>query len=630
MKIKTKAATPNSELDQRIRDALSSAKMALWEFDLKKGIVEWTGKVTKHFYDFAQSFDGTITQYLNLIHPDDSGHVLDIISKSAKDGGTFFNQHRIKWPDGTYHWVEGMGNVLKSGDSIKLTGTVQDITERRQVEIERTDWQKRYQLVANSVDILTYLYDHNTKMIQWSENTEPLFGYHPNEIEDIDDWEKNIHPDDLQYTQDEFERAENQLDVYDINYRFKDKYGNYMHIHDKGIFIGNGKMLGIILDITDIKQAEQALKESRSRFKSMIHDMNIGVGLYDKTTKPLLCNRMAFELLGLTEGQFMGKAALDPNWKIIHNDGAPFDQEDFPIPISIKTGKPVRQTIMGVHRPSKKDMVWLLVDAEPVFNSEGRLLHVICTYSDITEQRKAQDALNEKNKILTTLANELRGKNERLLEFAQIVSHNLRSPISSIVSLLEIYKKGDSSRAEIIQHIDGVSSKALKTIEELNEVLKIQQEDNVIPQWVDFNEHLQHAISVQKGAIMESEAKIIADFEVRKVLYSPIYLESIMLNLLSNSLKYRSKERRCEVSVRSYLDGENNLILEWKDNGLGLDVREHKKDLFKLGKRFHSNEDSRGVGLFLIKNQINAMGGTIGVESEVGAWTKFIINIGTK
>lgn len=623
----TRTATAQTELNRRIKDALSSAKMSLWEFDLNNGLLDWTGNVSKHFYDFAQSFDGTVAQYINLIHDDDRSSVFEII-ENAKVGNSFYNQHRIKWPDGSYHWVEGIGNIVDSGGSVKLTGTVQDITDKKKIELERADWQQKYELVAKSARLVVYHYDHDTGSIQWSGNTEELFGYRSSVINHIEPWEANIHPDDLQYTLDEFEKAEKNKEVFDIKYRFKVASGNYIHLHDKGVFVGDGniKMLGMIADITEIKEANEALLESESRFKSMIHDMNIGVGLYDTDTAPILCNKMAYELLGLSENQFLGKAALDPNWEVIHRDGSEFRNEEFPIPMAVKTGKPVRQCVMGVHRPISKDFVWLLVDAEPVFSSDNQLRHVICTFSDITELRKAQEKLDEKNKILTTLADELKAKNDRLLEFAQIVSHNLRSPISSIVSLLELYRSGDSAtREEIIGHIQNVSSKSLNTIDELNQVLKIQQEEHVSTETVNFGELLDHTIELQKGAILDCGAKISHDFQVNGIEFPLVYLESIFLNLLSNSLKYRSDHRPCEINVRTFINNENQVVLEWEDNGIGLDVTANRKDLFKLGKRFHSNEDSRGVGLFLIKNQVDVMGGEIQVSSELNKWTKFQI-----
>ncbi len=625
-------ATASTKLDRRIREALSSAKMALWEFDITKGEVNWTGKVTGHFYEFAKSLDGSLKQYIRLVHKDDLNEVMEVLAKASDHGGAFFNQHRIKWPDGTFHWVEGIGNVIRSGNEVKMTGTVQDITDKKVIERDREDWKQKHELVAKSAGIVVYDFDISSGLINWSGSTKDLFGFSLEELGNIHSWENKLHPDDKELALKELEKAQNEIGSYDVVYRFKDARGGYRFVHDKGFFIGDTraeKMLGMMNDVSEMKRAESALVESESRFKSMIHDMNIGIGLYDITTQPIACNKMAYRLLGMTEEQFMGQSALDQNWKVIREDGSNFSPEDFPIPLAIKTRRSVRQQVMGVYRPKRKDWVWLLVDAEPIYDDSNRFIHVICTFSNITDLRNAKEKFNEKNQILSSLASDLQAKNDRLLEFAQIVSHNLRSPVSSIVSLLQIYRDGDEkTKEEIIDHIQKVSERALLTTDELNHILKIQQEDNISTAIINFEQQMEDTIQLQKGAILDCSAEIQMDFSVEEIEYPPIYMESIFLNFLSNSLKYRSPDRDCKIEVKSYYDAKNNLVLEWKDNGLGLDVEANRKDLFKLGKRFHSNEDSRGVGLFLIKNQVEVMGGSIHVESQVNAWTKFTINFG--
>ena len=629
-----KIADASTKLDRRIREALSSAKMALWEFDITKGEVNWTGKVTDHFYDFAQSLDGTLTNYIQLVHQEDLEGVMEVLSNASDNGGSFFNQHRVKWPDGSYHWVEGIGNVVRSNGSLRMTGTVQDISEKKTIEKDREDWKQKHELVAKSAGIVVYDFTIETGQIEWSGGTNDLFGYSAQELGDIDSWESKIHPEDKAHALSHLEKAQNEIGNYDVVYRFKDARGGYKFVHDKGFFIGENKavkMLGMMNDVTEMKRAQSALTESESRFKSMIHNMSIGIGLYDISTNPISCNKIAYRLLGMTEEQFMGQAALDPSWRVIHEDGSEFAPEEFPIPKAIKTKSSVRQEVMGVFRPKRKDWVWLLVDAEPVYDSSNKFIHVICTFSNITDLRNAKEKLNEKNQTLSSLAGDLQTKNERLLEFAQIVSHNLRSPVSSIVSLVQIYQGGDAkTREEIIQHIQQVSERALLTTDELNQILKIQQGDGVSSAVINLEKLLAHTIQLQKGAILDCSATVEGDFQVQELEFPPIYMESIFLNFLSNSLKYRSSERDCIVTVRTYLDQEGNLILEWEDNGLGIDIATHYNELFKLGKRFHANEDSRGVGLFLIKNQVDVMGGTITVDSNPGEWTRFRINFGLK
>ena len=108
--------------------------------------------------------------------------------------------------------------------------------------------------------------------------------------------------------------------------------------------------------------------------------------------------------------------------------------------------------------------------------------------------------------------------------------------------------------------------------------------------------------------------------------YNPAYLESIILNLLSNAIKYRDPEKKPMVTINLFQENEN-VFLTVSDNGLGIDMEKHGDKLFGMYKTFHGNKNSKGIGLFITKNQIESMGGTIKVESEPGKGTTFEIKL---
>jgi signal transduction histidine kinase len=126
--------------------------------------------------------------------------------------------------------------------------------------------------------------------------------------------------------------------------------------------------------------------------------------------------------------------------------------------------------------------------------------------------------------------------------------------------------------------------------------------------------------------IVETSAKIISDFaEAPSIVYPNIYLESIFLNLLSNALKYNHPDRNLVIEVKTCYK-KKNIILEVKDNGLGINLEKYGHQIFKLQKTFHRHPESRGIGLFMIKNQIEAMGGEISVSSQENMGTTFHVN----
>lgn len=141
------------------------------------------------------------------------------------------------------------------------------------------------------------------------------------------------------------------------------------------------------------------IKESEKRFKSLVHNMEVGVLLQDSEAEILLCNPKALELLGLTEDQLLGKTSFDSDWNVIHEDGSDFFGDTHPVPQAIATKQAVHDVIMGVYRPRSKDRVWLMVDAEPELSEVGNVINVVCTFIDITKRKLAEEEI--KNSKIT-------------------------------------------------------------------------------------------------------------------------------------------------------------------------------------------------------------------------------------
>ncbi|MCL6433626.1 MAG: response regulator [Leptolyngbyaceae cyanobacterium HOT.MB2.61] len=141
-------------------------------------------------------------------------------------------------------------------------------------------------------------------------------------------------------------------------------------------------------------QSDTALTTKEEIFHNLIQNLQVGVLLQGPDSEILMSNRAALEMLGLEEDQLLGKTSFDPNWKVIHEDGSPFLSETHPVPVAIATQKPVHGVVMGVHRPKYDDLIWLLVNADPQFGPDGSVRQVICTFSDITERKRIEEALS--------------------------------------------------------------------------------------------------------------------------------------------------------------------------------------------------------------------------------------------
>lgn len=246
---------------------------------------------------------------------------------------------------------------------------------------------------------------------------------------------------------------------------------------------------------------------------------------------------------------------------------------------------------------------------------------------DISDRVESQRRLIEAKENLEVLTERLTTQNVQLANFAHITSHNLRSPVSNLNSLLHFYKtaESDEDREMIFDKFETVIHHLSSTLNSLVEALKIKEEANTDLQVISFEEVLGKTMEIVTGQVMETSAKIVSDFSnAPQIEYNSNYLESIFLNLLTNAMKYRDPGRPPQIEFKTNMEN-GKVVLTVKDNGLGIDLARHGNKLFGLHKTFHRNSEAKGVGLYLTKTQIETMGGTISAESEVGKGTIFTI-----
>jgi signal transduction histidine kinase len=246
---------------------------------------------------------------------------------------------------------------------------------------------------------------------------------------------------------------------------------------------------------------------------------------------------------------------------------------------------------------------------------------------EINERDKAQEQLDKKNAELLALTKKLRVQNKQLEDFAHITSHNLRSHNTNLLSLLNLYaaEKKKEEKEIIFSKFVTTVDRLGETLEQLVESTKIRADAGIEKEEINFQEIFNKAKETLEGQIIEMGAEIKADFEkASSIQYNKIYLESIVLNLLSNALKYSSPKRKPKVTLETKIeDGRTMLVV--KDNGLGIDMEMHGHKVFGLHKTFHEHKAAKGLGLFMTKAQIEALGGEISLQSEVDKGTEFRI-----
>ncbi len=393
------------------------------------------------------------------------------------------------------------------------------------------------------------------------------------------------------------------------------KPDTWLLVNAEPTLLEDEQLLHVLITLTDIterRQIEQSLKESELRFRTLQEASFGGIGLHNKGVI-IDCNQGLCNLTGYDYEELIGNNGLNliaPEYrdfvlhKILSKDEEPYDVEGLR-----KDGSRYSLEIKGKNIPF------------------GDGLIRVTEFRDITDRKLAEAKILEQNARLQIVTEDLKLRNEQLREFTQIVSHNLRAPVGNILSLLNFIENAESQaeQQEYVALLKEAGTRTLTTLHELNEVLQIKQDKKIERQLLVFEEVFQHVRNMLNAKIAEAKAEIITDFsQAPEIRYPNIYLESILLNLLSNALKYTYPGRKPVIRLTTERR-ESQILLSVSDNGAGINLKRYGEHIFKLRKTFHKHPESRGIGLFMIKNQIEAMGGDITLTSREQEGSTFFI-----
>jgi len=274
----------------------------------------------------------------------------------------------------------------------------------------------------------------------------------------------------------------------------------------------------------------------------------------------------------------------------------------------------------------EKLITWVHGSSNSLVNEDGEIIGHIGTMTDITERVQAENAMKE-------LARELMRNLDSLEQFKYIISHDLKSPVRNMVALLSFYNKKDptnKNNKKIIINIEKSAKKLQKILNELIKLSDIGKSKGEIEEEIKFADAYRSIINSIGDIVKHSKAKIKVDFSnAPTVKYVNVYLHSILLNLITNSIKYKSPKRKPVVNIRTYKKGKYT-CLEISDNGIGMDLEKNGDRVFGLFQRFNTSTEGKGLGLYIIKTIIEANGGMITLTSEPGKGSVFTVSFKNK
>jgi PAS domain S-box-containing protein len=481
---------------------------------------------------------------------------------------------------------------------------------------------ERYDIVAKATSDTIWDWKIEDDSFLWNKGIQGVFGYKKEEVGKTSKWWfERIHPEDsLKMSVKLYSFLEQKTEKWQDEYRFQCADGSYKYVFDRGFLVKDkdGKpirMIGAIQDVTKQKEEEQRLRLletviTQTKDAVMITDIDTSQNVIPNI---IFVNSAFTDMTGYTAEEVIGKSP-------IMFIGAKSDMLEFD---KLKTAiQEYRECFVEtVNYKKNGEEFWNNFSMIPVTDKDGEHSHWISIQRDVTEEKN-------KEKEREQLIRELTQNNKDLKQFSYITSHNLRAPLSNLTGLLNLVEDMDIEDPELKEIISGFTKSTHllnETINDLVKVVIIKDNPSIHKEKVLIKEIFENVFNQLSFLIGLHKPILKIDLEEVSILnINKSYLESIFLNLLTNAIKYRSENRQLKVNISSKVEGDN-LVLTFKDNGVGIDLVRNRDKIFGLYQRFHNHPDSKGLGLYLVKSQVEAMGGTINVESTVGKGTTFTI-----
>jgi PAS domain S-box-containing protein len=368
-------------------------------------------------------------------------------------------------------------------------------------------------------------------------------------------------------------------------------------------------------DITARKTAEQLRRKSAANLRAIFDNTRISYILLDATLRVVSYNNKAVIYF---EKETKQKIAEGDNFVSYF----PPERREIMKERLRRALEGQMLTYQSNFKQPDGSLNWYKVEVLPVNEDHGESSGLIITTEDITERKNTEI---EKEKMTSDLLQH----NKNLEQFAYIISHNLRSPVANIIGLSNLIQNSPNmSEADFKRCMEGLALSVKKLddiIIDLNYILQVRREINEKKETVKFSSLIKDIKTSISNLIEKEKITIKTNFsDAGEIFTIKSYLNSIFYNLISNSIKYRHPGRPSVIEISSK-KANDKILISFKDNGLGIDLETNQNKVFGLYKKFHPHIEGKGMGLYMVKTQVEILGGSINVSSEVNNGIEFTI-----
>jgi PAS domain S-box-containing protein len=436
-------------------------------------------------------------------------------------------------------------------------------------------------LIADSLDGIL-LTDENGVISFSSASIRNILGYEPEMVMHRNAFDF-VHPEDMSVARSAFnDELRQEPHSRFINIRLKHNNGDWVWCIVRGHNLFQNpfvaKMAIYFYDDSLRRFAEEALETSEKRFRNLVHNLNLGVMVLNAQGEVIVFNKAAELMLGVNETEFRELHATDTGWNIIHEDGTAFARDERPTSICFRTKAPVRDMIMGIFRPSRPEVIWVLINTDPVFDEKGNIANLVSSFTDITEQRKAaQEQIDheiQRQRLLTQAT--IDGQEKERLHLGKELHDNISQHLTMTRLYLEVVReKADGEVQEMI-------TRAHINLSEIINKIRVLSQSLVPPTLGDLG--LLESVQDVCDALRMTEAFQV-EFQHRHFNENELpdnmklMLFRIIQEQINNIVRHAYAKR---VVVKLQADAEH-IFLSISDDGVGFDAEKHKKGLGLTG-----------------------------------------------
>ena len=615
---------------ERIEMATTAARLGMWFWNITTSELVWTSQCKELF---GLSCDSEISYeiFLNLLHPEDREFTHTAVTRTLEHGIDYDLEYRTIWTDGSVHWIAAKGKAFYNpeGKAVKMMGTTQDITHRKQIEESLAKSQESLILAQEAGQVGSFDWNIQTGVTVWTEQLEAIFGFQKGSFGgNVASWQERVHEDDLPQLRESLAYAiANQIQEWVVEYRIfraDNCEMRWIEVKARLLYNQSGKavrMIGTNIDISVRKQEAEELRQSQLIYRNLADQMPQLFWITQPDGYHEYYNQRWYDYTGTTLDQSQGSGWAN----LLHPDDVERSREIWNE--SLTTGKNYDIEYRFL-RASDGEYRWHLGRAFPLRDENGQIIKWFGSCTDIHDQKLIEEEriqLLDNEKIARAEAEKA---NRIKDEFLAVLSHELRSPLNPILGWAKLLKTRKFDEATRIKGLDTIERNAKLQIQLIDDLLDVSRilrgKVTLNIGSVDLKTVIDAALETVRLTAENKSIQIKTQFDrnVGKMEGDAYRLQQIFSNLLNNAVKFTPQGGRVEVLLSQLSeDGlvSHSALVTVRDTGLGIspDFLPHVFEYFRQADSSTTrNYGGLGLGLAIVRHLVELHGGSVGVDSR--------------